>query len=625
MDPFVVRVRVRDHPDRVRVRARALAFGQQFLGLLGLERNPGHAGGVEPACEQGHQGGAQPTSPSKSTRVCCAMIHTDSRNPRKAMLASWVPIGSAASRPKETGAHDSSAPERQDLTLEDVWKVAVEGAHAALCPQARARVQTCREAVQNLVAAGEVAYGITTGFGAFKKRRIPRAQTAELQVHLLRSHAAGVGPQADRSTVRAMLLVRANTLAQGLSGVRPELLETLLAMLEAGVHPRVPLQGSLGASGDLAPQAHLGLVLIGEGEAEFQGELLPGREALERAGIVPLRLEAKEGLALINGTALMAGLGSLVVRRAENLTAVADIAGALSLEALRGTLAAFSERLIAARPHPRALASAARLRALLQGSGFVRPHDPADIQDAYSLRCMPQVHGAVRDAVAYAHWVLEVELNAATDNPLIFPDGKGGAEVISGGNFHGAPLGMAMDYLALALTDLGGISERRQARLVDPAKHDGVLPPFLTDHGGLENGLMIAQYTAAGLVSENKVLAHPASVDNISTSADVEDHVSMGATATRQAAEVLSNTETVLALELLAAAQAVDMRARALAPGTPLGKGTEAARALFRSEVPFMDHDEFLAPRIEAARRVVASGRLAEAVEAALGRPDRVS
>jgi histidine ammonia-lyase len=500
-----------------------------------------------------------------------------------------------------------------DLSIENVWAVACGGGKARLSDKARKLLQRSQEAVMRLVDEGEIAYGITTGFGAFKNKLIPREQADALQTNLLRSHAAGVGPEADTATTRAMLLARANTLAKGYSGVRPELVETLLAFLARDVIPVVPLKGSLGASGDLAPQAHLALVLIGEGEARFEGDRMGGGEALRRAGLTPLSLRPKEGLALINGTALMTGLGALVTRRAERLVRNAEIAGAMSLEALYGTGAAFDSRLIEVRPHPRAIDAAAHLRRLLEGSELLRPHDPTDIQDAYSLRCMPQVHGAVRDAVAYARWVLEIELNSANDNPLVFVRDDGSAEIVSGGNFHGAPVGMAMDYLAMALTDLGSISERRQARLVDPTKHDGALPMFLTDHGGLESGFMLAQYTSAALVSENKVLSHPAGVDNVSTCADVEDHVSMGATATRQALEVLDNTETVVATELLCAAQGVDFRCRALGGPARMGAGTAAAYERLRVEVPPRDHDEELAPAIEGVRRLVSSGELIDA------------
>jgi histidine ammonia-lyase len=508
-----------------------------------------------------------------------------------------------------------------NLTMEAVWQVAVNGADAVLGEDARQRVQVCHEAVKQLVADGEIAYGITTGFGAFKKKLIKPEQTAALQVNLLRSHAAGVGPLADDVTIRAMLLVRANTLAKGHSGVRPLIIDTLLAMLRAGVYPVVPVQGSLGASGDLAPLAHLSLVLIGEGEAVYQGERLSGGEAMRRAGIETVTLVAKEGLALLNGTAFMTALGALTTYRAERLVCLADVAGAMSLEALRGTCAAFDERLVMARPHPRAIDAAYHLRKILAGSTYLRPHDPTDIQDAYSLRCMPQVHGAVRDAVAYANWVLNIELNSANDNPLVFVGDDGSVDVISGGNFHGAPVAMAMDYLAMALADLASISERRQARLVDPAKHDGALPLFLTEHGGLENGLMIAQYTAAALTSENKVLAHPAVVDNLTTSADVEDHVSMGATSTREANEVLGNAETVVAIELLCAAQGIDFRRRALPADAQMGPGTQVAYDRIREVVQFWDHDHILAPDIEAVRQLVANGRLMDAISAVIGNP----
>ncbi len=509
----------------------------------------------------------------------------------------------------------------ESLTMEDVWAVAVNGTSAALSPEARQRVQVCHDAVMRLVAEGEIAYGITTGFGAFKRKLIGKDQTAALQVNLLRSHAAGVGPLADEVTIRGMLLVRANTLAKGYSGVRPVVIDTLLELLHKGVYPIVPQQGSLGASGDLAPLAHLALVLIGEGEATYEGERMPGGEALRRAGIAPLTLLAKEGLALLNGTAFMTALGALTTYRAEKLVTAADVAGAMSLEAMRGTPAAFDARLVGARPHPRAIDAAAHLRKIIAGSTFLRPHDPTDIQDAYSLRCMPQVHGAVRDAVAYANWVLNIELNSATDNPLVFVHDDGHADVISGGNFHGEPVAMAMDYLALALADLASISERRQARLVDPSKHDGVLPLFLTSHGGLENGLMLAQYTSAALVSENKVLAHPAVVDNVSTSADVEDHVSMGATSTRQAHEVLINAETVIAIELLCAAQGLDFRRQALPDDAKMGPGTEVAYDRVREAVQFWDHDHVLAPDIEAVRQIVADGTLMDAVGAVVGSP----
>ncbi len=497
--------------------------------------------------------------------------------------------------------------------MEDVAAVA-EGARAALAAEALAAMARSWEGVQTLLARGEIAYGITTGFGAFKGRIIPPHEVAALQRNLVLSHAVGVGPLLDTAAVRAAIAVRANTLAMGYSGIRPQTVEALLRLLEREVVPCIPAHGSLGASGDLAPLAHMACVLIGEGEALFEGERLPGGEALRRAGLEPVTLGAKEGLALINGTAVTTALGTLATLRAENLIRAADIAGALTVEALRGTAAAFDARIHLVRPHPRQVDTAATLRRLLEGSTFLRPHDPRDIQDAYSLRCIPQVHGAVRDTVAYARWALEIELNAVTDNPLIFFDAAGNPEVISGGNFHAEPVGLALDYLKLGLTDLGNISERRTARLVDEALSRG-LPPFLTRHGGLESGFMLAQYTAAALASQNKVLAHPSTADSIPTSANTEDHVSMATNATHHTLQVIENVERIVAIELLAAAQGVDLRREQLGAGAQLGQGTAVAYACLRERVPFLEHDVFLAPYIEAATEVVASGALVHAVE----------
>jgi histidine ammonia-lyase len=486
----------------------------------------------------------------------------------------------------------------EHLTLEQVVAVA-NGAKVALAEEARARIERARAGVLRVLERGEVTYGVTTGFGAFKDRIIPSDQVAALQRNLVRSHAAGVGRPLDERTTRAAIVIRANTLARGHSGTRVEVVETLLEMLNRGICPVVPEIGSLGASGDLAPLAHLALVLIGEGEALYRGEWLAGAEALARTGIQPLTLEAKEGLALLNGTAV-------------NLLQVADVAGALSLEALCGTALAFDERIHAVRPHPHQAVCAANLRRLLAGSSFARGYDPHDIQDAYCLRCMPQVHGAVRDAVAVARERVEVEVNAVTDNPLIFFDDDGEPLVLSGGNFHAEPVGLVMDYAALALTELGNISERRTARMMDGACSAG-LPPFLTRNGGLESGLMIAQYTAAALASENKVWAHPAAVDTIPTSANVEDHVSMAPTAARHCHLVLDNVDRILAIELLCAAQGVDLRRETLGAAARLGLGTRAAYALIRDRVPFLEHDEPLAPHIEALTDLVRSRALAAA------------
>ena len=509
----------------------------------------------------------------------------------------------------------------QDLKMDDVVAVA-RGRAVVLDDAALPRIERSRQAVEELVAQGTVAYGITTGFGHFKDQHISPDQTRQLQLNLVRSHAVGVGQDLPVEVVRAMLLVRANTLALGYSGVRPVLINRLLDMLNRKIHPRIPAQGSLGASGDLAPLAHLALVLIGEGEAFYQDELLPGADAMHAAEIQPIVLEAKEGLALLNGTTLMVAYGALVVRRAINLILTADIAACLSLEALHGTDRAYDARVHTVRPHPRQIDDAAFLRDILSGSQFLRPPNSLSVQDPYTLRCVPQVHGAVRDAIAYAQWVINIELNAVNDNPIIFvDDDTGETDVISAGNFHGEPVAIAMDYAALALTELGNMSERRVARLVDADSNGGVLPMFLTQRGGLESGFMLVQYTAAALASENKVLAHPASADTIPSSANTEDHVSMGATAVRQTAQILEHVEIIVAIELLAAAQGVDFRRLAMQRAeVDLGRGTTIAYDLIRQEVPFVEQDVVLAPYIETVRRLVAAGTIKEAVERALQR-----
>jgi len=504
------------------------------------------------------------------------------------------------------------------LTIDQVIAVA-HGAPGAptvqMTPAARQRVTRAAQAVQQLIEEGVVAYGITTGFGAFKDRIIPPAEVAQLQRNIVMSHAVGVGAPFDRATTRAILLIRANTLARGHSGVRLATLELLIELLNRGVHPVIPQKGSLGASGDLAPLAHMALVLIGLGEAEVDGEVLRGAAALAAKGLTPVTLAAKEGLALTNGTAVMTALGALESWRARALSRVADIAGCLSLEALHGTDMAFDPRIHALRPFPRQLNCADYLRALLAESEFTRHADPTNVQDAYTLRCIPQVHGAVRDAIAYARWVMEIELNSVTDNPLLFIDETTGAiEVLSGGNFHGEPLAIAMDYLGMAMAELGNIAERRLMRLTDEASNAHVLPAFLTQHGGLNSGFMITQYTAAALATENKVLAHPASVDTIPTSANVEDHVSMGVTAGLKLRQINDNVERILAIELLAAAQGIDFRRQKLGAAAQLGRGTRHAYALIRSHAPFIQEDQVLYPYIEAVRRLVADGSLVSAV-----------
>ena len=466
---------------------------------------------------------------------------------------------------------------------------------------AKKNVQKAADAVDTLLERGEIAYGITTGFGAFKDKIISREEVEQLQRNIVLSHAVGVGDPFDTATVRAIMLIRANTLARGFSGIRLETLDLILDCLNRGVHPVIPEKGSLGASGDLAPLAHFACVLIGEGKAELNEEILPGSVALKRVGLSPVTLKAKEGLALTNGTTVMTAVGLLETARAIKLADLADVSGCLTLEALNGTISAFDERIHALRPHPRQMDCARHLREILEGSEFVRDFDPANVQDAYTLRCMPQVHGACRDAVAYADWLLKLELNAVTDNPLIFQNDDGTIDVISGGNFHGEPLALAFDYLTMALTELGNISERRIMRLTDEASNAHVLPPFLTENGGLNSGFMIVQYTAAALCTENKILAHPACVDTIPSSANVEDHVSMGLTAALKLRSVAKNLETILALELLCAAQGIDFRRRAIGSEKHLGKGTAPVYRGIRERIPFIENDRYMKDHIDAA------------------------
>jgi histidine ammonia-lyase len=507
----------------------------------------------------------------------------------------------------------------ESLAVDDVVSVA-RGRQVALDPEAVSRIQQSRDAVEQIVREGRVAYGITTGFGRFKDKIISRDEVHELQLNLVRSHAAGVGPELSQEEVRAMLLIRANTLAIGRSGVRPTVVQLLLDLLNNNVHPRVPSQGSLGASGDLAPLAHLALVLIGEGEARIGDELLSGAEALRQANLSPLTLQSKEGLALLNGTTLMVALGALNVRRAINLTLTGDIAAALTLEALNGTDRAYDDRVHQLRPHPRQIDCAKFLRTVLEESRMLRGQGSLNVQDPYTLRCVPQVHGAVRDAIAYAQWVINIELNSVNDNPIILVDEKSSEiDVISAGNFHGEPISIAMDYAALAMTELGNMSERRIARLVNADSNGGILPMFLTRRGGLESGFMLGQYTAAALASENKVLAHPASADTIPSSADIEDHVSMGPAAVRQFAQILRHSETIVAIELLSAAQGIDFRLREMGLGVEsLGRGTRVAYRLIREKVPFQEEDKPLAPQIEQVRLLVAAGAIKRAVEVEL-------
>jgi histidine ammonia-lyase len=467
-------------------------------------------------------------------------------------------------------------------------------------------MRASREVIDRLVAKGETVYGVTTGFGDLANVRIDPEQVAELQRNLVRSHTAGVGEPLPVEVVRAMLLLRANALAIGLSGVRPQLAELLCGMLNEAVHPVIPSRGSVGASGDLAPLAHLAAVLIGEGEADTPNGPMSGADALSAAGLAPLTLGAKEGLALLNGTQLMTAIAALALHDGQRLAASADAIGGMSLEAMEGTRVAFDADLIAARPHPGQVAAAAHLCGLLDGSEIGASHAESEhrLQDAYSIRCMPQVHGSVRDALDQLGRVLAVEMNAATDNPLVFADGR----VVSGGNFHGEPIALAIDYAKIALAELASISERRTARLVDA--HLSGLPPFLSETPGVSSGLMIVQYTAAALVNEMQTLAHPASVDTIPTSANQEDHVSMGATAALHLRAVMESAETVLAIEALCAAQGLDFRA----PMRP-GVGLARAHAALRARVPHLVEDRSPAPDIATARELVHSGDLLAAAD----------
>lgn len=496
----------------------------------------------------------------------------------------------------------------ESLTFEQVVAVAYGrpgSPRVVLSESAKTNVNRCADAVQTLLDRGVIAYGITTGFGAFKDKIISREEVGTLQRNVVLSHAVGVGKPFDIPTVRAIMLIRANTLARGFSGIRLETLELILECLNRGVHPIIPEKGSLGASGDLAPLAHFACVLIGEGEAEYQGKTLKGGEALANAGLSPVTLAAKEGLALTNGTTVMTAVGLLETTKARKLAELADVSGCLSLEALNGTVSAFDERIHALRPHPRQIECAEILRNILKDSEFVRDFDPSNVQDAYTLRCMPQVHGACRDAVLYAEWLLKLELNAVTDNPLIFIDDADKIEVISGGNFHGEPLALAFDYLTIALTELGNISERRIMRLTDEASNAHILPPFLTEHGGINSGFMIVQYTAAALCTENKILAHPASADTIPSSANVEDHVSMGATAALKLRSVAENLETILSLELLCAAQGIDFRRKAIGADSKLGVGTREIYAKMRRSIPFIETDVYMKDHLDSALNIV--------------------
>ncbi|MCS7124024.1 MAG: histidine ammonia-lyase [Candidatus Bathyarchaeota archaeon] len=492
----------------------------------------------------------------------------------------------------------------ETLTIEDVVAVAYGRAKVCVPEKVKARVGRSRQILEKIMEKGEIIYGVNTGFGALSSIVIPKDEIKQLQKNLIRSHAAGVGKPLETEVVRAAMLLRANTLAKGYSGVRLEVLETLVEMLNKGLHPIIPAKGSVGASGDLAPLSHMVLVVTGEGTAEYKGKIMDGKEAMEKAGIKPVQLDFKEGIALNNGTQIMTAIAALNVHKAENLIKVAEIAAALTMEALLGVSDALDEKIHRVRPHAGQVATAKNIKKLIEGSQLIQTGKEAitslgRLHDAYSLRCTPQVLGAARDALAYARKVVETEINSATDNPLVFPDE---GVCLSGGNFHGQPISLAMDLLGMALAVVGNLSERRIARLLDEKLNNG-LPAFLVPPSaekGLHSGLMTAQYTAAALASENKVLAHPACVDSIPTSANFEDFVSMGTTAAQKAAQILENTEYIIAIELLCAAQAIDLRGP-----EKLGKGTRKAYTAIRNVVPMLREDKVLSEDVERIKRVM--------------------
>ena len=495
----------------------------------------------------------------------------------------------------------------QPLSLAEIEAVSLAACPVAVAPSALARVASSRSLIEEILAAGQTVYGVNTGFGKLSDVSVPPESLAQLQTNLVRSHAGGVGQPLSEGESRAMLLLRANVLAKGFSGCRPALVELLVALLNAGVHPVIPEKGSVGASGDLAPLAHLALVVIGEGEAFYKGERMAGGEALRRAGLQPMELAAKEGLALLNGTQAMTAVGSLAVARGWREVQLADLAGAMSLEALMGTPTAFDPRIHRARPHAGQIAVAEHLVRLLANSEIREAHREHDsrVQDAYCLRCMPQVHGAVRGVLEHVRSVLEVEAGSATDNPLVFPNNSSETQkdgVLSGGNFHGAPLAYAFDYAALALTDLAGITERRIDRLLNPDINEG-LPAFLSPDAGLSSGFMMAQIVSAALINECQVLAHPSSTGSIPTSGGKEDHVSMGMTGALKLRQIVEHAERIVGIELMCAAQGLEFR-KPLKPSREI----ERAYASVRAVVPRLEQDRVLGPDIEAMAAAVKTG-----------------
>ena len=497
----------------------------------------------------------------------------------------------------------------QKLTIEEVVAVAREGARVRIDAEAQKKVSACRDYVDKKLSEGAVVYGLTTGFGKFSDTLISADETRDLQRNLIISHACGMGNPLPREVVRAAMLLRCNALSRGFSGIRLSTLQTLVDMLNAGVHPVIPEKGSLGASGDLAPLSHMVLVMLGEGHAEYQGEVIPGAEAMKKAGIAPVELAAKEGLALINGTQIMTAIGTLAVYDAVRLSRTADVIAALTTEASLGIKKAFDHKLHDLRGHQGQKDTAENMLRLLEGSDLAHDKNPDKVQDAYSIRCIPQIHGASRDALRYCWDVLSREINAVTDNPIIFPDED---EAISGGNFHGQPVAIAMDMAGMAIAELANVSERRIERLVNPQLSG--LPAFLTPHGGVCSGFMITQYAAASMVSENKVYAHPACVDSIPSSANQEDHVSMGTTAARKARMILDNSEKVLSIELFAATQAITFRDE-----SKLAPATRAVYDMVRREVKPIDHDVVMHYEMVKFDDMVKSGRVLAAAESVCG------
>ena len=495
------------------------------------------------------------------------------------------------------------------LTLEDVVAICRHGAKVALTEEAKKAIQISRDIVEKNIAEEKVVYGLNTGFGKFVNVAIPEAELDQLQYNLIVSDACGVGDPFKEDVTRAIMLLRANALAKGFSGIRLSTVETLLEMLNRGVHPVIPEKGSVGSSGDLCPLAHMVMPMIGEGEAVYQGKVMSGKEAMEAAGIPIVRLKAKEGLALINGTCAMMGVASLAVYDAGIIIKTADISASLTVDALEGIVDPYDPRIQEIRPHSGQINVAANFRKLLEGSQLTVHQGRVRVQDAYTLRCLPQIHGASRMAYDYVKQVIETEINSVTDNPLIFPDN---GDIFSGGNFHGQPVAVAMDTLGIAIAEYANVAERRVERLVNPQLSG--LPGFRTPVEGINDGFMVAQYAAAALVSENKVLAHPACVDSIPTSANQEDHVSMGTIASRKAATIISHVQMVLAIELLCAAQAADFK-----DSNKLGKGSKAAYDLVRSEVTFMDKDRAIYLDMNKVAAMIRSGKIVDAVEQAIG------